>query len=123
MTASTAASDQALPASEGLLTARAGVGAKRKASSTRDMLSPREIAERVGLSYHAVLRAIHRGDLRASEPVPGRLRVDLQDYEEWRHRPARDRPQTAAMPDRRSGPLRADGQGFAAELKAIEEAA
>jgi hypothetical protein len=52
--------------------------------TARDQLSPREIAERVGLSYHAVLRAIKRGDLAAFEVVPGRLRVEMSEYERWR---------------------------------------
>ena len=37
---------------------------------TRDVLSPREVAERAGFSYHAILRAIRRGDLVAFEPIP-----------------------------------------------------
>lgn len=41
---------------------------------TRDAVSPPEIADLAGFSYHAVLRAIRRGDLEALEPVPGRLR-------------------------------------------------
>jgi hypothetical protein len=46
---------------------------------TRDALSPREIADLAGFSYHAVLRAIRRGDLEAFEPwdrlqaIEGRL--------------------------------------------------
>jgi hypothetical protein len=38
----------------------------------RDVLTPKEIANRSSFSYQAILRAIRRGDLRAYEPVPGR---------------------------------------------------
>jgi hypothetical protein len=47
----------------------------------RDVLSPREVADRAGFSYHAILRAIRRGDLAASEPVPGHYRIELAEYE------------------------------------------
>src|SRR5436305_12482469 len=58
-------------------------------SSDRDVLSPREIADRTGFSYHAILRAIRRGDLQACEPVPGRYRIAVDEYERWLSRPAR----------------------------------
>jgi len=45
--------------------------------SARDVLSPREVADRAGFSYHAILRAIHRRDLQAFEPVPGHYRIEL----------------------------------------------
>jgi hypothetical protein len=54
----------------------------------RDVLSPREVAERAGFSYHAILRAIRRGDLHALEPVPGHYRIEITEYERWLHRPA-----------------------------------
>ena len=41
-------------------------------------MSPREVANRAGFSYHAILRAIHRGDLQAFEPVPGQYRIELR---------------------------------------------
>lgn len=50
----------------------------------RDQLTPREVAERTGFSYHAILRAIKRGDLAACEPIPGRLRIEIAEYERWR---------------------------------------
>ncbi|HWJ50653.1 MAG TPA: hypothetical protein VNR42_06515, partial [Solirubrobacteraceae bacterium] len=56
---------------------------------TRDALSPREIADLTGFSYHAVLRAIRRGDLEAFEPVPGRLRIEVSEYHRWLHTPTR----------------------------------
>jgi excisionase family DNA binding protein len=54
----------------------------------RDVLSPREVAERAGFSYHAILRAIRRGDLEAFEPVSGHYRIELAEYERWLRRPA-----------------------------------
>lgn len=89
----------------------------RAMSAERDMLSPREIAERVGLSYHAILRSIKRGDLRACEPIPGRLLVDVAEYDRWRMRPAQ---QTPARSERRSRPRAANRGSFASELRAIE---
>lgn len=55
----------------------------------REVLTPREIAERSGFSYHAILRAIRRGDLDAFEPVPGRYRISIAEYERWLRTPAR----------------------------------
>jgi excisionase family DNA binding protein len=46
------------------------------------LLCPREIAERTGLSYHAVLRAIHRGELRAFR-LCQRIRVRPVDLAAW----------------------------------------
>lgn len=46
------------------------------------LLSPREVAERTGLSYHAVLRAIHRGELPAFR-LCGRIRIRPSDVEAW----------------------------------------
>ena len=57
----------------------------------RDQLTPREVAERTGFSYHAVLRAIDRGDLEVCEPIPGRLRIEFDEYERWRRTPRRKR--------------------------------
>jgi hypothetical protein len=94
---------------------------------TRDVLSPREVAARAGFSYHAILRAIRRGDLKAFEPVPGHYRVGLDEYECWLHTPVRgpanrvvDRP-----PRRRRARPRTDdaGPGSFARLEAIEGAA
>jgi hypothetical protein len=62
----------------------------------RDQLTPREVAERTGFSYHAVLRAIDRGDLEAFEPVPGRLRIEFDEYERWRRTPRRSRGRNSA---------------------------
>ena len=84
----------------------------------RDMLSPREVAELVGLSYHAVLRAIKRGDLRAVEIVPGRLRIKVAEYERWCDPPVYDSAQPSK--ERARQRKRPGGQGsFAAELRAM----
>ena len=55
----------------------------------RDVLSPHEVADRAGFSYHAILRAIRRGDLQAFEPVSGHYRIEVAEYERWLRRPAR----------------------------------
>ena len=96
-------------------------------TTTRDVLSPREVATRAGFSYHAILRAIRRGDLQAFEPVPGHYRVGLDEYERWLHTPARrraargiDRPPSR----RRTRPRNDDSDpGSFARLEAIEGAA
>jgi excisionase family DNA binding protein len=89
----------------------------------RDVLTPKEVAERAGFSYHAILRAIRRGDLAALDPVPGRYRIELAEYERWLHRPA---PRAPAPPVER--PRREHRQagrdpslpGSMARLRAIE---
>ena len=89
----------------------------------RDVLSPREIADRAGFSYHAILRAIHRGDLRAFEPVPGRYRVEMVEYERWLRTPARRVPEPQGAENssarRRTRASDADRGSFA-RLSAIE---
>jgi excisionase family DNA binding protein len=45
-------------------------------------LSPREVAAILGLSYHAILRAIHRGDVPAYK-LCGRLRLRRRDLRDW----------------------------------------
>jgi hypothetical protein len=90
----------------------------------RDVLSPREVAERAGFSYHAILRAIRRGDLKAFEPVPGHYRIEVVEYERWLHRPARrkPRPPTEPAPSRERQRAAADPAepGSFARLRAIE---
>jgi excisionase family DNA binding protein len=44
--------------------------------------TPQEVADRVGLSYHAVLRAIHRGELAAYK-LCGRVRLRKEDVLAW----------------------------------------
>lgn len=62
-----------------------------KMPDVRDVLTPREIADRTGFSYHAILRAIRRGDLRTFEPVPGHYRIQVAEYERWLEAPVRRR--------------------------------
>src|SRR5437763_8400909 len=70
----------------------------------RDVLTPREVAERSGFSYHAILRAIRRGDLQAFEPVVGHYRIEVAEYEGWLRTPTRraDREPSDAGPRRRT---------------------
>lgn len=90
-------------------------------SLDRDVLSPREVAERAGFSYHAILRAIRRGDLEAFEPVPGRYRVSLAAYERWLHTPARRSGETTTIErPRRRLPGDDSGPGSVVRLQAIE---
>jgi hypothetical protein len=90
----------------------------------RDVLSPREVADRAGFSYHAILRAIRRGDLQAFEPVPGHYRIELIEYERWLRRPARRNPPSPSEPTRRRERQRPTAdpaqQGSFARLRAIE---
>ena len=91
----------------------------------RDVLSPHEVADRAGFSYHAILRAIRRGDLEAFEPVPGHYRIAVAEYERWLRRPVRpSRPAPAPAPRReRPRPHSAidpSHPGSFARLRAIE---
>ncbi len=90
----------------------------------RDVLSPREVAERAGFSYHAILRAIRRGDLQAFEPVPGHYRIELVEYERWLHRPARRNlpppPEPAPRRERRRATTDPAQPGSFGRLRAIE---
>ena len=70
----------------------------------RDVLSPREVADRAGFSYHAILRAIRRGDLEAFEPVPGHYRIEVAEYERWLRRPAQPRKPPPPPAPRRERP-------------------
>ena len=85
----------------------------------RDVLTPKEIAARAGFSYHAILRAIRRGDLAAFEPVPGRYRIDIAEYERWLHRPA-NLPLDHKRPERRRVERDPSRPGSLARLRAIE---
>src|SRR4051812_20635273 len=58
--------------------------ARPVAEATRDALSPREVAQRTGLSYHAVLREIHRGALQAKQVCDGsRILIPIDAYRAW----------------------------------------
>jgi hypothetical protein len=92
-------------------------------TTDRDVLSPREVAERAGFSYHAILRAIRRGDLAAFEPVPGHYRIEITEYERWLRQPAPSAPTPPAERQRRK--RRRSGRdpslpGSVARLRAIE---
>jgi hypothetical protein len=91
----------------------------------REVLSPREVAQRAGFSYHAILRAIRRGDLRAFEPVPGHYRIELADYEYWLHRPVRRDSLPSGPPPAERLPrprkIQSAERGSFARLRAIEE--
>ena len=95
-------------------------------NARRDVLTPREVAERSGFSYHAILRAIRRGDLRAFEPVRGHYRIELAEYERWLRTPAR-REQQLDEPRRRTARRGArtndSDHGSFARLTAIEGSA
>jgi excisionase family DNA binding protein len=89
----------------------------------RDVLTPKEVAKRAGFSYHAILRAIRRGDLVALEPVPGRYRIEITEYERWLHQPASSAP--APPIERPTRERRRSGRdpslpGSTARLRAIE---
>jgi transposase len=89
----------------------------------RDVLSPREVADRAGFSYHAILRAIRRGDLRAFEPVSGHYRIEITEYERWLRRPARRRVPELPPEPRQQRPRTKNGPsdpGSFARLRAIE---
>jgi excisionase family DNA binding protein len=93
------------------------------------VMTVREVADAARLSTHAVYRAIKRGDLVAFEPVPGRLRIERADFEQWWDN-ARVTPSTrpvsepsAPSPARRRTrrpEVSPDGPGSLAALRAIE---
>jgi hypothetical protein len=89
----------------------------------RDVLTPREVAERAGFFYHAILRAIRRGDLVAFEPVPGAYRIEISEYERRLRQSAPGTP--APPPERQRRKRRLSGRdpslpGSVARLRAIE---
>jgi hypothetical protein len=91
----------------------------------RDVLSPHEVADRAGFCYHAILRAIRRGDLEAFEPVPGHYRIEVAEYKRWLRRPAQPgKPPPTPVP-RRDRPrphpaIDPSHPGSFARLRAIE---
>jgi hypothetical protein len=93
-------------------------------TTDRDVLSPHEIADRAGFSYHAILRAIRRGDLQAFEPVPGHYRIEVVEYERWLRRPARRNPPSPPQRAPRRERKRPTGDpaqpGSFARLRALE---
>lgn len=87
-----------------------------------DVLSPHEVARRAGFSYHAILRAIRRGDLQAYEPIPGRYRIEIADYERWLHQPVHRNSADDQTPARRRSrrPTSTSDRGSLARLRALE---
>jgi excisionase family DNA binding protein len=89
------------------------------------LLSARDVAELSGLSYHAVLRAIRSGELKASKRR-GRILIRPEWFDEWidagviepTRRPAISIADTAA-PRRSESPSR---RGSLDRLQAIEAA-
>lgn len=68
----------------------------------RDALSPREVALRTGLSYHAVLREIHRGALHAKQVCDGsRILIPIAAYRAWLEPSEIEAAQAAAVKPRR----------------------
>jgi hypothetical protein len=90
----------------------------------RDVLSPHEVADRAGFSYHAILRAIRRGDLQAFELVPGHYRIEVVGYERWLGRPPRRNlqspPQRAPRRERKRPTGDPTQPGSFARLQALE---
>jgi excisionase family DNA binding protein len=94
-------------------------------ADARDVLTPREVAERAGFSYHAILRAIRRGDLHAFEPVAGHYRISITEYERWLSTPARaaqssEPPRTRPRRRPRAAAPNSSDPGSISRLNAIE---
>jgi excisionase family DNA binding protein len=93
--------------------------APRQPLETERLLCPREVADATRLSYHAVLRAIHRGELRAFR-LCQRIRLRPSDVQEWI-----DANRVAAGANSRSSPLFSAApqaqRGSLAALRALEE--
>jgi hypothetical protein len=90
----------------------------------RDVLTPKEISDRAGFSYAAILRAIRRGDLVAFEPIARQYRIGVAEYERWLHQPIRQAVppvRSEAAHGRRSRADRdPESPGSFARLRAIE---
>ena len=92
----------------------------RPPTGVDQLLCPRDVARRTGLSYHAVLRTIHRGELRAFR-ICGRIRVRPADVDAWiEASPVAPRGRTSPP-----SPLFSSGgpvqRGSLAELRALEK--
>ena len=97
-----------------------------QAAGNRDALSPREVAQRTGLSYHAVLREIHRGALQAKQVCDGsRILIPIDAYRAWlapSEMPADGAPAVASSRRRRSSSRALPTQSGSFErLLALEE--
>lgn len=51
-------------------------------TSLGNLLTPEQVAERVGLKVRAVYNAVRTGDLRAYR-VSNRIRIREEDFEAW----------------------------------------
>lgn len=99
------------------------IEAAQTTNGARDVLTPRDVADRSRFSYQVILRAIRRGDLHAYEPVPGRYRIALAEYERWLKTPRRQLPDASPAPDpkpRRRAHAHDVHPGGFARLSAIE---
>lgn len=85
--------------------------------------TPHEIADLFGVSYHAVLRAIDRGELEA-ERVFNRIKISQDALDAYRDanrvQPRRRGPIVASEPPTRPRAERRGGAGSLAALRAIE---
>ena len=96
------------------------------AEATRDALSPREVAQRTGLSYHAVLREIHRGALQAKQVCDGsRILIPIDAYRAWLEPSELEATQPAVVTPRRrrraAAKASATQSGSFERLLALEE--
>ena len=88
--------------------------------SIEPLMSPQQIAQLTGLSYHTVRRAILRGELRGFK-VGGKLRVRESDDEGWAYgQPVRPVLRIERPLRRRAAPSRPPARGSVAALEAIE---
>ena len=86
------------------------------------MLTPHQVADRTGLSYHVVLRAIHAGELRATK-LRGRILIDETWLQEWVDRNLIE-PRTVTqrhLEPVSHRPRRPPAKGSLAALRSIEQ--
>jgi excisionase family DNA binding protein len=82
------------------------------------LLTAQQVADRCALSYGTVLRAIHRGELRAAR-LGARLRVPEEAVNEWvAEQLVKPRSLLGSLPEPRSAP--ATGAGSVERLVALE---
>jgi excisionase family DNA binding protein len=91
----------------------------------RDVLTPKEISDRTGFSYAAILRAIRRGELVAFEPIARQYRIGVAEYERWLHQPIRQAAPSVSGAAAHGRRPRADrdpeSPGSFTRLRAIEQ--
>jgi len=91
----------------------------RGAGEPERLLRPQEVAELTGLSYHAVLRAVHRGELRAFR-LCGRIRIHPIDVQDWMEAHRIERRGTNSAPTPLFGSEPEPERGSHAALRALE---